>query len=844
MKKASDYITRLQKSSLFQRLEAPESKKGVLEVFELSRIMLKKGDEVFFNFTSHDIGHAVRTLESFCILIEHSNALHKLTEGELVISICACLLHDVGMGPLSTIEIGEATSDGITPEKRETWRASHHERVSEWLLESNNLTFDFLDQDALECVAQVVRAHRKVNLYSDGFMVSNPRIAYLSAVLRLADQMDLSPARIEERLINRDVIRILLEKAETSDEKKQAIEFLKSFAEKEWYLELEGGENLIILNSRLALDDLTLLTLEALEELIYDIELTIEQTKNVPFQGVYPLPRRLEFSFSVSNEVSNRHKLRADFGRVWEYLNVYLYPKNIRESIAIREVVTNAIDACRIQQVMDPDTDYSVIARWEEDRIIVRDNGAGMTLEVIEDHFKVLGSSYYDSPLFKGNPLLERQEDLPIIGQFGIGVFSYLLICDSFEVLSSTGPGKTYRILVSRRFGVTTRTKDIPSLEHGTIVVLPRPQHYSKSIWSNPQQLKHELSRTFLFPAIPLVFEYGDTVSTVGRVLPKPVQRITSSDDRVELEICDTSDIYNHNIGFHMRTTLVGKWPLTKPFDILKLHNWLWSNHRYIRDPLMTLTIATYEGMSLPDARIAAPPFLLALHALTRIGRSRLEDDELQLTSWINFKAGSVKLNLPKMNIIGFDHTRRYAGEQVEELDRICMEHCLILLEHPEVCIFHKEVLRIVIAEGLISWGIGYLIALGSMSRVIGTVLLPLVCIDGKRLQYTTLDELLRKPKGSKMVLLQSMHLFNSYMDYDLVARVVLSFKDIVMRRDKALSAARAQMKMDRLKPEYDDFDVYYVMAGDYQGSSFFLRLMKAAGFTNVAGRDAILSRW
>lgn len=836
MKETSDYLTRLKKTSLFKKLKTRESKKGVLEVFELSRAMLKKCDEIFFHFTSHDIGHAVRTLESFCAIVEHIGILNELTEEEATISVCSCLLHDVGMGPLNTIEIGAATTQGISLETKESWRANHHERVMSWLMESGNATFDFMTPKTLESVAQVARAHRKVNLLSEESMISNARLAFLAALLRLADQMDLSPARVEERLVNRKVIRHLLENAQNPQQEKQIREFLKNFAEKEWYLKLDQEGNRIVLHSKIELDDLTLLTLDALEELAFDIELTIEQTKNVSFETRFPLPRKLEFSFSVADEASHKHKLQADFRRVWEYLNVYLYPKGQHHSIALREAVTNAIDACRIQQAIEPDQDYSVTVRYEEDRIVIEDNGCGMPLEVIEDHLKVLGSSYYDSPAFRGDPRYDR--NIPVIGQFGIGAFSYLLMCDSFEIVTRSASNNAYRILVSKSFGVTTKMDDIEGLERGTVLTIPSPRPPRETRWESAHEVQKLLKQTFLFPPIPVLFEHANKTSEIRLNLPHPTQRITDRNKLVEVELCDHRDLDDCNVGFSMYVQLP-RWGFrSDPYGILVLHNDLAERFRRVGD-LGGTTIAAYEGLHLREARLAPPPFLNSLNALTQL----VNDKRNTFISWVNFHAGSVKLNLPKLSIIGVDFTRRFICRQVVELDKVCKEHSLKILSNPDLSSIHKEAFRYFIIESLVSWGFKHLLRLGNLEDIIRLILAPVVCIDARRLKYTTVGALLRKPHNSKVILLERMRFFVYHMDDSRTVRAILRLKDVVARRDRALSAARQQRNEDLLKEEYADYDLYYVMAGAHPGSDFFPNLMKTIGFTNVVGTEALRSR-
>ena len=61
----------------------------------------------------------------------------------------------------------------------------------------------------------------------------------------------------------------------------------------------------------------------------------------------------------------------------------------------------------------------------------IKDNGTGMTQEVIERNFLRVGSSYYQSSQFQ-----KRYPDFNPISRFGIGVLSTFMVADHVEVVT------------------------------------------------------------------------------------------------------------------------------------------------------------------------------------------------------------------------------------------------------------------------------------------------------------------------------------------------------------------------------------------------------------------------
>ena len=132
----------------------------------------------------------------------------------------------------------------------------------------------------------------------------------------------------------------------------------------------------------------------------------------------------------------------------------------------VRELLANAIDACREREALDGTyvgnaKIYCTIDELER-KFVITDNGIGMTSDTLVNYFMKVGASYKESADWK-QTFADRKGKSKVarIGRFGIGVLAAFLLGDEIEVttrhwLDTTGKG--YRF-VARIDG------DIPDVE-------------------------------------------------------------------------------------------------------------------------------------------------------------------------------------------------------------------------------------------------------------------------------------------------------------------------------------------------------------------------------------------
>ena len=124
-------------------------------------------------------------------------------------------------------------------------------------------------------------------------------------------------------------------------------------------------------------------------------------------------------------------------------------------SAALREAILNAIDAVRRRQQSTADLEPVIDVTIDRDHLTLRvdDNGTGMDRTNIARFFATVGAS-----------LAEMEEHPQSVGEFGIGVVSYFMAGDSFELHTWDG--------ISDPLGLTFQ-REMLAQEHGAAIELP-----------------------------------------------------------------------------------------------------------------------------------------------------------------------------------------------------------------------------------------------------------------------------------------------------------------------------------------------------------------------------------
>ena len=129
-------------------------------------------------------------------------------------------------------------------------------------------------------------------------------------------------------------------------------------------------------------------------------------------------------------------------------LDLVIHSIYTHKEIFLRELISNASDALDKAYFMSLSDDSIQLDRTNltiklevnetERTLTITDNGVGMTREEVEDNLGVIAKS--GSYNFKQN-IEDKQEEIDIIGQFGVGFYSAFMVADKVEVYTQSIKG-------------------------------------------------------------------------------------------------------------------------------------------------------------------------------------------------------------------------------------------------------------------------------------------------------------------------------------------------------------------------------------------------------------------
>ena len=129
-------------------------------------------------------------------------------------------------------------------------------------------------------------------------------------------------------------------------------------------------------------------------------------------------------------------------------LDLVIHSIYTHKEIFLRELISNASDALDKAYFMSLSDDSIQLDRTNltiklevnetERTLTITDNGIGMTREEVEDNLGVIAKS--GSYNFKQN-IEDKQEEIDIIGQFGVGFYSAFMVADKVEVYTQSIKG-------------------------------------------------------------------------------------------------------------------------------------------------------------------------------------------------------------------------------------------------------------------------------------------------------------------------------------------------------------------------------------------------------------------
>jgi hypothetical protein len=222
----------------------------------------------------------------------------------------------------------------------------------------------------------------------------------------------------------------------------------------------------------------------------------------------------------------------------------------------LRELLTNAQDACIIRKVQDKDyTDplISVSADGDNRILTVRDNGLGMTEEHLRTYFATFGASSSRSARRAGGAEAES-----LVGAFGIGTIAYFIVADAIEVITRPIGPESRGFRWSYNGGDNYEIEPEDTAEVGTAVSLRMKPEFAALTDKN--HLMESLLRLAPHLEVPISFDGQLIPGTRDRSRGGETKAITPVGRRISsLASPHAVDIELAELGL-LRLDLSGSW--------------------------------------------------------------------------------------------------------------------------------------------------------------------------------------------------------------------------------------------------------------------------------------------
>ncbi|MBT8331678.1 MAG: ATP-binding protein, partial [Deltaproteobacteria bacterium] len=154
--------------------------------------------------------------------------------------------------------------------------------------------------------------------------------------------------------------------------------------------------------------------------------------------------------------------------------------------VFLRELVQNAVDACNLRQMQEPEFTPAIGIEFSPDldKITFRDNGIGMSKQWIEKYFLNIGLSFYQS-----DEIMRINRDANIqfsfISQFGIGFLSSFLVAQKVVIKTRQAGSDGFIINITHiddYFDVRVVEEKIPVGTEVTVILKKNLLQYCRSL--------------------------------------------------------------------------------------------------------------------------------------------------------------------------------------------------------------------------------------------------------------------------------------------------------------------------------------------------------------------------
>lgn len=441
-----------------------------LDIQEKAKPLLSYTQGKFPYYTPHDFFHSESVMENLNWIIP-DKIKEDMNQHEIFLLLVAALLHDWGMV-------------GKKDENPELIREEHHIRTEnnfEHLYETVRISYF----EAL-IAGRIAKGHRKVDLYSteyDDKLLGNGiriRQRFLSAILRVADETDITHSRTPE------VIYFSINPSEKSED-----EFRK-------HLSISGigqlDEPHKIYITAIAKDPKGA---EAIRKVSEKIQIELNIVKSILANNGISLDI-VELKLETRGFIDKPIGFEVSSSRIVDLLiGKHLYGTM---NVAIRELVQNAIDSCCTKKLKFGEYCAKIAIEKNSTTISILDNGIGMGFSEAKKFLSSVGDSIYSSEEYTA--LFQGKGSDPI-SKFGIGFLSSFLISDGLMVETKKANEDSCLFTISA-LGQPWKYEKGSMIESGTKITL-KLNEYGKGI-----DIYQSLKQYFITTCVPVFYRNGN----------------------------------------------------------------------------------------------------------------------------------------------------------------------------------------------------------------------------------------------------------------------------------------------------------------------------------------------
>lgn len=286
----------------------------------------------------------------------------------------------------------------------------------------------------------------------------------------------------------------------------------------------------------------------------------------------------------MTTEIKKEEHIKFD-AEVGKILQLMIHSLYANKDIFLRELISNSSDACdklRYLSITNPDlikdnTEFKIkISSNEEKRILtISDNGIGMNREDLIENIGTIARSGTQNFLSKltGN----KNQDMQLIGQFGVGFYSGFMVANEIEVITKkAGENEVWQWKSKGDGEYTLKQLDENALtSRGTQITLHLKDGQDEFL--DKFRLKHIVKTYSDHISFPIEYNKDESETEIfnnsSAIWMRPKSEITEEQHKeFYKQIAHLPDepwhiIHNKNEGMVEYTNLL-YIPSSKPFDL------------------------------------------------------------------------------------------------------------------------------------------------------------------------------------------------------------------------------------------------------------------------------------